>query len=283
MLCLTQSRQNAGVVFRRTWGRARNYSRNIERSIGLNLRFVLLVLLLLEKPFCGFPVGLGFGLNSRRAHGGETFGLFLGLNGFLLFAGLLLLGFDGVLMRDLSGGNGLLLLRLMQSLDSASIVIRVAAGCSRNGNRNNRRSRSRDDWRGHRFWYWCHNDWGANHNRGRLHMFRLVQCFQETSIIVRGARWRTRRRWGSSRHGRRDWSNRRRCFFGLLLLFLGLFLRLGRRLWLAMFGLMQGLKDFGLVIRVVCGGLGLGRGPYTDGDATRQYGEFSISHNYFLE
>jgi hypothetical protein len=112
-------------------------------------------------------------------------------------------------------------------------------------------------------------------------MFGLMQSFQEPCIIIRRARWHSCG-WGrGSRNGSRDRSNGSRCLFGLLLFFLGLFLRLGRGLWLRVFGLPQGLKGFGLII--VRGWLGLGIGSYTDGDATSQYGEFSISHNYFLE
>jgi hypothetical protein len=105
-------------------------------------------------------------------------------------------------------------------------------------------------------------------------MFGLAQSFQCTSIIIGGAGRRRRRR------DRRNCGGRGRGSRSGLFDFLGwlLFRFFRRRSRLGLFSLMQGLKNLGLIIRSVRGGLPLACRPDADSDTTRHDGEFSVSH-----
>jgi hypothetical protein len=52
---------------------------------------------------------------------------------------------------------------------------------------------------------------------------------------------------------------------------------------LGLFGLAQGLKGLGLVVRSAGGGLGLGHGANSDARTTGQDGKLTVSHACFVE
>jgi hypothetical protein len=101
-------------------------------------------------------------------------------------------------------------------------------------------------------------------------LFGLAQRFQGARLFIGGRRGRGCRRLGNRRRGNF-------LLFGRLLFgrFRGC---LGRG---SVFGLTQGLKSLGLVVRTVGGALGLGGGTQADGDTTCHDAEFSVSHNCF--